>query len=234
MRSANRDILTAVAGRIQPLLPDLVFVGGQIVELYLTDPAATRIRPTKDVDVVVAGTRNKYHKMEERLRDLKFQPDQSPGAPICRWRSHDGYVLDLMSVDETVLGFSNEWYPAVVERSEEYHLTEDLTIAVPRAAVFVATKLAAFRSRGDGDVLGSHDLEDIITVVAGRPELLDELRMEPTAVRIWVARSIADLLDMADFDYAVFGALPDATSMEYRHDILMRFRSIADMVALDT
>jgi len=51
--SPNRTILEAVAARIQPLLEDVVFVGGQVVELMLTDPAATRVRATIDVDVVV-------------------------------------------------------------------------------------------------------------------------------------------------------------------------------------
>jgi hypothetical protein len=33
-----------------------VFVGGQVAELLVTDPAAVRVRPTDDVDVVVPIT----------------------------------------------------------------------------------------------------------------------------------------------------------------------------------
>lgn len=100
--SPNRHVLEAVASKLEPVIDDLVFVGGQVVELLLTDPAAVRIRATIDVDVVVAGTRSDYHRMEDRLRELGFTNDTSDGAPICRWRTEDGYVLDLMPADETV------------------------------------------------------------------------------------------------------------------------------------
>lgn len=44
------------------LLGELVFVGGQVAELLVTDPAAVRVRPTDDVDVVVpVTTRTEYH-----------------------------------------------------------------------------------------------------------------------------------------------------------------------------
>lgn len=102
LASPNRHVLEAVASKLEPVIDDLVFVGGQVVELLLTDPAAVRIRATTDVDVVVAGTRSDYHRMEDRLRELGFDNDMSDGAPICRWRTEDGYVLDLMPVDETV------------------------------------------------------------------------------------------------------------------------------------
>jgi len=39
-----------------PMLADVVFVGGQMVELLITEPAAVRIRPTDDVDVVAHVT----------------------------------------------------------------------------------------------------------------------------------------------------------------------------------
>ena len=69
MESPNRAILVSVARPIQPLLGEVVFVGGQVAELLVTDPAATRVRPTTDVDIVVeASSRLRYHDIEERLR----------------------------------------------------------------------------------------------------------------------------------------------------------------------
>lgn len=133
--SPNRMILEAVAFRIHPLLDEVVFVGGQVVELLLTDPAAARTRPITDVDVVVtAGTRSEYHRIGERLRALGFESDTAEGAPICRWRSTGGHVLDLMPVDKTIPGFSNEWYPAAVKQTESHELADGLTILIPRPA----------------------------------------------------------------------------------------------------
>lgn len=229
--SPNRAILERVARRITPLLEDVVFVGGQVVELLLTDPAATRVRPTIDVDVVVAaGTLSKYHEIEARLRTPDFDNDQSEGAPICRWKSSSGDVLDLMPVQDTILGFSNEWYSAAVEGAEKYQLAEDLAILIPRPAAFLATKLAAFRSRGSDDLLLSHDLEDIITLIAGRLEVVEELRHEPEELRLWVAKEIRALLAEEDFLYAVQGALPDAARIPgYRRSVRERFEAVAGL-----
>ena len=55
-RSPNRDRLLRTARLLRPLLGELVFVGGQVAELLVTDAAAVRVRPTDDVDVVVPVT----------------------------------------------------------------------------------------------------------------------------------------------------------------------------------
>ncbi len=48
-RSPNRDRLLRTARLHRPLLGDLVFVGGQVAELLITDSAAVRVRPADDV-----------------------------------------------------------------------------------------------------------------------------------------------------------------------------------------
>ena len=53
-------------------------------------------------------------------------------------------------------------------------LREGLSIRLVAATCFVATKLVAFLDRGKGDYLESHDLEDVLAVVDGRPALVDE------------------------------------------------------------
>ena len=49
----NRRQLARVAEALGDLRHDVVFVGGATVGLLITDPAAPRVRPTKDVDVIV-------------------------------------------------------------------------------------------------------------------------------------------------------------------------------------
>jgi hypothetical protein len=108
MTTPNRVILEAVARRITPLLDEVVFVGGQVAELLITDPAAVRVRATVDVDVVVPVTsRTEYRRTEKHLEALGFRHDMREGAPICRWVAPDGHLLDLMPADKRVLGFSN-------------------------------------------------------------------------------------------------------------------------------
>lgn len=49
----NLVMLRDVARRIEPLLPRLAFLGGVVVELFVTDASARPGRATKDVDVVI-------------------------------------------------------------------------------------------------------------------------------------------------------------------------------------
>ena len=111
-RSPNRDRLVRTARVLKPLLGEFVFVGGQVAELLVTDAATVRIRATDDVDVVVqVTTRGAYHDLQMRLITLGFAPDQRIGAPICRMRTVDDLLLDVMPLDESILGHSNRWYP---------------------------------------------------------------------------------------------------------------------------
>ena len=53
-------------------------------------------------------------------------------------------------------------------------------------------KRAAFDGRGGGAYLGNADVEDVVTVVAGRPDLLQELAGAPSELRRWLAERYPD------------------------------------------
>jgi chloramphenicol O-acetyltransferase len=59
-----------------------------------------------------------------------------------------------------------------MDSAQEYEIERDIRIRVVTAPYFCATKLEAFRGRGKGDYLASHDLEDLLTVVDGSDEFL--------------------------------------------------------------
>ena len=84
-------------------------------------------------------------------------------------------------------------------------------------ALFIATKLEAFHGRGGDDVFASHDLEDIVTVVDGRPEIVDDVAAADEQVRAYISAEIRSLLDNPDFVEALAGfLLPDAASQARR------------------
>lgn len=228
-KSINRLVLEAAARQITPLLDEVVFVGGQMTELLVTDPLAVRTRITDDVDMVVrAATRSEYRAVEERLRSLGLRNDTRPGAPICRWLTADGLVLDVMPVEEEVLGFANRWYSLAMETSNEILLADKLVIRGISAPLFLATKWEAFRDRGAGDVFGSHDLADIITITAGRSSIVQEVQTAQEEVRRWLAESAASFLADPLAGYAVEGALPDAFRLPGLVDeVLQRLENIA-------
>jgi len=230
LRTPNRVVLESVAERLEALLPQIVFVGGQVAELLITDPGAVRVRPTEDVDVIVtASTKLEYAKIEGRMRALGFIHDIDENAPICRWISPDGHLLDLMPAEQDILGFANRWYPYAVGRSEYFELRHELRIRIPSPPAYLATKLEAFRDRGSADPLGSHDLEDVIVLVAGRPAVVEEVSRESAELRHWLQVTVRGLIEHPDFQYAIQGALPDAAQIPgYREEVQRRFAVLTE------
>ncbi len=133
-----------------------------------------------------------------------------------------------MPLDEKILGFSNRWYVSAMASAQVHELEPDLRIRVVTAPYFCATKIEAFRGRGKGDYLSSHDLEDLITVVDGRPELPEELRAAPDDVRTYIAEAVGQMLETADFIDALPGyLLPDDASQSRITIVLERLKEIS-------
>lgn len=110
---ANVVLLERAAEHLgDALLEQLVFVGGAVAGLLITDPAMPDIRPTQDVDVICrVVARADYHQLGMQLRERGFQEDQRPGAPLCRWCIEE-IILDLMPTQGNIL-----WSAAVRRRS---------------------------------------------------------------------------------------------------------------------
>jgi hypothetical protein len=94
--------------------------------------------------------------------------------------------------------------------------------------LFLATKLEAFRGRGGGDFLASHDLEDIITIIDGRHEILEDVRTCASALRAYIAHEIGVLLQNPEFNQALPGHLAgDETSQARMPLIKERLRQLS-------
>ena len=224
----NMALLEIVAERLGDTLREqLVFVGGAVAGLLITDSGMPAIRSTEDVDLICkALVLADYHRVEMALRARGFQPDMSQGAPICRWRVDD-VVVDVMPSLENILGFSNRWYPLALLSALPVTLPSGLVIRLIPAPVFLATKLEAFVGRGRGDFLCSHDLEDLLAVVDGRETLLDECRASAPELRSYLAERLRALLETRAFIDALPGYLPsDAASQERLPDLRETLRLI--------
>ena len=61
---------------LQPLLPEIVFVGGCATGLLITDPGAAAVRGTYDVDVIAEiASYADYVVFSDRLHELGFHVD---------------------------------------------------------------------------------------------------------------------------------------------------------------
>jgi predicted nucleotidyltransferase len=194
VRDPNIAKLQLVAHALGPLREQVVFVGGCAVGLLITDEAAAPVRVTLDVDLVVSvSALSAYHGVEKELSQLGFKRDMAAEAPICRWR-YRGLEVDVMPTDPGILGFANRWYPLAVSSAKSFELPGGEAIRLIAAPVFVATKFEAHADRGGGDLLASHDLEDIVNVIDGRPSLLDEIALSPDELRKYLAERCGALL----------------------------------------
>jgi hypothetical protein len=96
------------------------------------------------------------------------------------------------------------------------------------APYFVATKLEAFQGRGKEDYFGSPDLEDLLSVVDGRPILGQEVQASPEDLRAYLAAAIHTLLHESRFMDALPGhLLPDAASQARIDVVLGRLRDLS-------
>ncbi|WP_284176784.1 hypothetical protein [Rhabdaerophilum sp. SD176] len=199
-------MLQTVADALGPDLRErLVFVGGCTTALFITDPVTLEdIRATDDVDLIVdLEGYAAWAELQAQLRAQGFQ-EAHDETVACRM-SLNGLKVDFMPDDADILGFSNRWYAQGIASAETIQLRDGYPIKKLVPALFMATKLEAYLGRGQGDILMSHDLEDVLVVVDGRAELVDEIRGSSPEIRGFVARTVADLLTKPDFDDLLAG-----------------------------
>jgi predicted nucleotidyltransferase len=227
-KDPNLQILELAVERLGPLADEMVFLGGCATGLLLTDPGAPPVRATRDVDVIVeVATLGEYHRLSVRLRQRGFREDQDPDAPICRW-TMEGLLLDVMPTSAAILGFGNEWYRPALKEAVFVELPSGNRIRMVTAPHFLATKLAAFTGRGEGDYLMSHDLEDIVAVLDGRPEVVDEVDSASIELRQYLLRHFARLIGDDAFLAALPGHLASDTNSSARVQIVVdRIQKIA-------
>lgn len=208
-----------VATLLGDLAEEVVFLGGAVAGLLITDPASPAIRPTLDIDVLVeVATLGEYYRFQDRLRQKGFLEALGESV-ICRFR-HGALILDVMPTDPDILGFANRWY-VYAARDFRIMAVNSVTLRVVSPASFLATKLDAFHGRGNGDFMLSHDMEDIIAVIDGRPEIVRDISTAESEVRNYLREQFALLLQNRSFLDALPGYLPGDAGSQQRLPILL-------------
>lgn len=203
---------------------DPVFTGGAVVGLLLTDPAAPPPSRTKDIDVVleIAGY-SEFAAMEHLLRQAGFTQNWLDNLPMVAWHWR-GIRVDFLPHRPTEMMDSNRWFPYLIDEAERIEVSPGRYAWCASAPCFIATKLEAFFSRGKGDHLMSKDIEDILAVVDGREELLNEIKHSSPDIRGFSKAAFRDLLK----DKRFMECLPQIVPDDARELILTdRLREIA-------
>ena len=67
--------------------------------------------------------------------------------------------------------------------------------------IFLATKFEAYKSRGEGDLLVSQDIEDVFNVLYSNSNLLLNLIQSKSDVKSYIANSIEEIQQDYNYDY---------------------------------
>jgi predicted nucleotidyltransferase len=188
----NITRIKAVYNALEELADDVVFVGGATVSLY-TDRPAAEVRPTDDIDILVElANYSGYAAIEQKLREKGFVNDVESGV-ICRY-TIKGITVDIMPTSDEILGFASQWYEEAFQHSEDVIIDEDYSIRIFSAPYFIATKLEAFKDRGEDDGRFSSDFEDIVYVLNNRSTIWKEMTAANEELRDYLKHEFATLV----------------------------------------
>lgn len=67
----------------------------------------------------------------------------------------------------------------------------------------------------------SHDVEDIVAVLDGRPEIVEDIQSADSEVRHYLSQHFTDLLTSRDFVEAITGHLPADSASQKRVGFLI-------------
>ncbi len=229
MSSKNIEMLQIVAKGLGELKENMVFVGGSVAELYATDPAASDIRPTLDVDCVIElSSRMAHSRLEENLRSKHFAHDMSKDAPICRFIYLD-IKVDVMPADLDILGFSNRWYIEGISTRITKSLPDGAEIFVFSPEYYLAAKFEAHKSRGGNDLRQSHDFEDIIYILDNCEDLSEIISHSGTNVKAYLIKECQGLLKNNSLTEGIESALPYGSDSDRVEIIEELIRDIAEI-----
>jgi predicted nucleotidyltransferase len=215
MAEINPSVLAVVAEKLDRLGFNYAFIGGAIVGFILDDAGLSPVRPTDDLDIVLEIlTARRYADIEQKLREAGFAHDTRQGAPMCRWILH-GLTIDIMPTEGGFLGLNTDWFSEALASATSRRI-DRFTLKIISPVAFIATKLAAFADRGKGDYFGSHDIEDLMTVIDGRAAIVDEIAAAPAVLRRFIISSFQRMNESGEFQEALAGYLPSDNANQKR------------------
>lgn len=223
-------MLRRAAEKLGNLNDNVVYLGGCAIALFVNDPSALDVRATLDVDCIIdVISLVEYHKFENQLSKKGFKKSMEDDV-ICRFRC-DEIILDVMPTDQKILGFGNTWYKEVLKHAVEHEIATDLIIKSISAPYFLATKFEAFKTRGKHDLWSSHDYEDIISVIVGRMNIVEEVIEAKHILRGYLQEEFKRLVQNDQFERTLPGQVNDgAATMQNVQIVMHRINQIINAI----
>ena len=201
----NRAVTKKIARALGELNASVVYVGGAIVSLYIDDPAADDVRPTKDIDISMEiANVGELERLRLSLNQKGFTQSHQDNV-MCRFR-YDDVLVDVMATQAVGWAPANPWFAPGFKKKEEY-LLEDVPIQILPLPYFIATKYSAFDSRGRKDPRTSHDFEDIVYLLNYTSTLRLQVLNADIQVKAYLKECFNEITNSDILQEAVLGNL---------------------------
>ncbi len=201
----NRGIIKKIALALGELNEQVIYVGGATVGLYINDPAAEDVRPTKDVDISLAlATIGELEQIREAITQKGFIQTAEDDI-ICRFR-FDDVKVDVMNTKAIGWAPANPWFAPGFENRVQIDINEQAIFIIP-LPYFLASKFAAYNSRGKNEPRTSHDFEDIIYILDNRTDLVEQIRSSKEDVKPFLKSEFESILNDKVQQEAILGNL---------------------------
>lgn len=221
----NRKIIQKVAHALAELNDEVIYVGGATVSLYINDPAAEDVRPTKDIDISLQiASISHLEEIREQLgaKGIKQTADLDV---ICRFKLDD-ILIDVMGTKPIGWAPANPWFAQGFEHKEAIDI-DGITIYIMPLPYFLASKFSAHNDRGGNDPRMSHDFEDITYILDNRTDWHELIKDAPEEVKGFLVKELKNILESNRKQEAILGNL-------YYESQEVRYKNIIEKIKITT
>lgn len=225
-QTINLKVVEKVALALEEINDDVIYVGGAVVSLYVTDKGAEQPRPTKDIDISVQiSSYAQMDQLRERLASKKIYPASS--ETVMYRYTYEDVLIDFIPFEETPLGPTNRWLKPGFKRAYPTTIGKAIIKILP-VSMFLATKWEAYKNRG-GDYRMSHDFEDIIYVIDNNLNLVDDIIEADKDVQLFLKEMCNEILSHPSRNEIIECHINPFTANERKELIIEKLKKIEDI-----
>lgn len=223
-QTINIKVVEKVAQTLGELNQDVIYVGGAVVSLYVTDEGAEQPRPTKDIDISVQiSTYAQMDVLREKLASKKIYP--AVAEKVMYRYSYDDILIDFIPFEATPLGPTNRWLKPGFGKAYPINIGS-IQIRILPVSLFVATKWEAYKSRGT-DPRTSPDFEDIIYILDNNSEVVEDTRNAEKDVQVFLKKMSLEILNHSSRSEIIECHLNPYTADDRKEIVLKKLDSLS-------
>ena len=222
-QTINLKVVEKIAISLEELNEEVIYVGGAVVSLYVTDEGADQPRPTKDIDISVQiSTYSQMDEFREKLASKNIYPAQFEN--IMYRYSYDDILIDFIPFEETPLGPTNSWLKPGFKKAYTVNIGKSEIKILP-VSLFLATKWEAFKNRGN-DPRTSHDFEDIIYIIDNNLKVVEDIQNADEDVQNFLSEMSNEILNHPSLNEIIECHINPFTANERRKIIIEKLVDI--------